>query len=122
MARSFQVLSVGYDRSLMKSRSLLLRNVGYVVTEAYSRHQALAQVRANSVDVMLICHTVPEAEKRALLSAVRKQRLLVSILCISGSDFLFSSGEGFTVVSNAPAELLAAIDAAVKEAPGRPGA
>jgi len=109
MARVVQVLSVGYDRNLMLSRSLLLRNSGYEVMEAHSRHQALALVRSAEIDVLLICHTVPENEQRALVSAVRKQRLLIRILCMSESDFLPAPIEGSTIVSNAPAELLAAI-------------
>lgn len=115
MARVVQVLSVGYDRHLMLSRSLLLRNSGYEVTEAYSRHQALGLVRSEGCDLLLICHTVPDNEQRALISAVRKQRLLIPILCMSESDFLAAPLEGSIMVSNGPAELLAAIDSAVRQ-------
>ena len=113
MDRVVQVLSVGYDRNLMLSRSLLLRNSGYEVTEAYSRHLAMAMVRSEGFDLLLICHTVSDNEKRALISAVRKQLLLIPILCMSESDFLPAPLEGSTMVSNAPVELLAAIDSAV---------
>lgn len=118
MARTFQILSVGYDRSLMKSRSLLLRSAGYSVEEAYSRHQALARVRSDAIDVLLICHTVPDNEKRALISAVRKQRLLIPILYISDNEFRSRDEDGCCEVSNAPEVLLAAIDSAVREMPG----
>src|SRR5215469_14657649 len=113
MARIVQVLSVGYDRNLMLSRSLLLRNSGYEVVEAHSRHQALVLVRSEVIDVVLICHTVPENEQRALISAVRKQRLKMPILCMTESDFLSAPIEGSMVVSNGPAELLAGIHSAV---------
>jgi len=118
MARNFQVLSVGLDRGLMTSRSLLLRTSGYAVHEALSRLQALTMVHSDLIDVLLICHTVPENEKQTLVSAVRKQRLLIPILCISESEFPGPSSDGCTVISNMPAELLAAIDSAVNEPPG----
>ncbi|HEY6349721.1 MAG TPA: hypothetical protein VI636_09950 [Candidatus Angelobacter sp.] len=119
MACISQVLSVGHDRSLMTSRSLLLCKAGYAVEEAYSRHQALVLVDSDVIDVLLICHTVPENEKRALISAVRKQRLLIPILCISDRDFLSLPRQEYVVISNAPAELLSAIDFAVKKTAGR---
>lgn len=115
MDRVVQVLSVGYDRHLMLSRSLLLRNSGYEVTEAYSRHQALAFARSDATDLLLICHTVPENEQRALISAVHKQRLPIPILCMSESDFLPAPLEGSIMVSNTPAELLAEIDSALRQ-------
>lgn len=118
MARSFQVLSFGYDRNLMASRSLLLRDSGYVVQEAYSRHQALTLIRSDLIDILLICHTVPENETQVLISAVRKQRLLIPILYILETDYSASSRDGCIVTPSTPQELLAAIHAAVKETPG----
>jgi len=118
MTRVFQVLSVGYDSNLMASRSLLLRNAGYAVEEAYSRHQALAMVRSDLHDVLLICHTVPLNERRTLISAVRKQRFLMPVLCVSMSDWS-GTEDGCPVVSNTPSELLAAIDSAVKKTSAR---
>ncbi|HEY6253339.1 MAG TPA: hypothetical protein VI685_25565 [Candidatus Angelobacter sp.] len=117
MARNFQVLSIGYDRALMATRSMLLRNSGYTVEEAFSRHQAMILARSDLIDVLLICHTVPEMEKLALVSAVRRQRLLMPILCISDSDYLAPSTDGYKVVANAPAELLAGVDCVLRETP-----
>lgn len=118
MARNFHVLSFGYDRSLMATRSLLLRDSGYVVQEAFSRQQALAQASSDLVDVLLICHTVPENESKALVSAVRKQRLMIPILCIGETDYSDPFKEGCTVIASTPQELLAAVHSAAKEAPG----
>lgn len=117
MLRNLQVLSVGYDRNLLVSRSLLLRSSGYTVTEAYSPHQALALVRSDVIDIMLICHTVTQDERRALVSAVRKQRRLIPILCVSDTDFHLPDGDGCRIVSNSPVELLSAFDSLVRESP-----
>ena len=116
MARVVQVLSVGYDRNLMLSRSLLC----CAIQAMRSRRRIRAikpwpWLRAGCGDLLLICHTVLDNEKRALISAVRKQRHLIPILCMSESDFLPDPLEGATTVSNAPAELLAAIHAAAKK-------
>lgn len=118
MARNFQVLSFGYDRSLMASRSMLLRDSGFVVQEAFSRHQALSMTRSDLIDVLLICHTVPDNETQVLVSAVRKQRLLIPILCIQETDYSMPSRDGCIATPNTPQELLAAIHSAVKETPG----
>lgn len=117
MASNFRILSFGYDRNLMASRSMLLRDSGYVVQEAYSRHQALTLIRSDLVDILLICHTVPENETRVLVSAVRKQRLLIPILYVQETDYSASSKDGCSVVSNTPGELLAAIHSAVDQTP-----
>lgn len=118
MAHNFQVLSFGYDRNLMASRSLLLRDSGFVVHEAFSRYQALSLTRSDLIDVLLICHTVPDNEAQVLVSAMRKQRLLIPILCIRETDYWASSRNGCIVASSTPQELLAAIRAAVKGTPG----
>ena len=99
---------------------MVLRSAGYAVQEAYSRQQALVMACSDLVDVILICHTVPENEKQALVSAVRKQRSLIPVLCISDADFPPHIEHGCSVVSNTPDELLAIIHSAVAvlEQPG----
>jgi hypothetical protein len=50
---------VGYDPDLMIVRILILRRAGYVVEEVYERIAALSRAQSDSVDLLLICHTVP---------------------------------------------------------------
>lgn len=61
------ILSVGKDPTLMSSRTLLLRNAGYAVEEAFTLDKAKDLVHSYSIDVTLLCHTVPERDQRLLI-------------------------------------------------------
>jgi len=117
MPQPIRILSVGYDRNLMSSRSLLLRHAGYLVEEAYSRREAEEIARSDMIGLVLICHTVPEDEKAAIISAVRKQESLVPIICIADHDYYRLRADDCSVVSNTPAELLAAVSSAAGSHP-----
>jgi DNA-binding response OmpR family regulator len=58
-----RILSVGKDKTLMASRTLLMSNSGYAVEEAYSLEKAIGFVEADSIDATVICHTVPNVTK-----------------------------------------------------------
>lgn len=113
MAQSTKVLSVGHDRQLMASRSLVLSHAGYTVEEAYTGRQAVELAQGDLVDLILVCHTVSDPERQQLISLIRKQRRLVPILCLRDSDYSTGSVDGCKLVSNAPAELVAAVGSAV---------
>jgi DNA-binding response OmpR family regulator len=77
-----RILSVGKDKTLMASRTLLLSNSGYAVEEAHSIEKAISLLEADSIDATVICHTIPKRDQSALISAVREKRRLMPILCI----------------------------------------
>lgn len=76
------ILSIGSDSSLMSSRSLILRSAGYFVHEAYTIAKAINLVEMDSIDAVLICHTIPKDDQRVLISVVRQKRRLMPVLCI----------------------------------------
>jgi DNA-binding response OmpR family regulator len=76
------ILSVGKDPVLMSTRTLLLRNAGHAVQEAFTLDNAKDLIRSDSIDVTLLCHTVPEREKRILISLVREKRNLMPVIYI----------------------------------------
>jgi CheY-like chemotaxis protein len=76
------ILSVGKNPTLMSSRSLILRNAGYQVDEAYSVDKAINLVEADAIDAVLICHSVPRNDQQALISTVREKRRLMPVLFI----------------------------------------
>ena len=99
------ILSVGKNPNLMSSRSLILRNAGYLVDEAYSLDKAINLVEADSIDAVLICHTVPRNDQQALISTVRKKRRLMPVLCIRSYAYE-SAPQTCIPVDNEPEELL----------------
>lgn|SRR5689334_8074131 len=112
MARSLHILSVGYDRFLMRVRSLVLRSSGYSVEEVYSGEQAVLRAESDTIDLLLICHTIPERDQKKLIAAVQRRRRLLPILCINNREFTFPLS-GCVGVENTPVELLEGVQAAV---------
>ncbi len=97
----------------MTVRTLLLRAAGYVVDEAYKRAAALSRAQCDSVDALLICHTVTKSERRWLIVNIREKRKLLPILCLTlGIHDL--PGDGAIGVGNDPEELLGALKSTVR--------
>ena len=107
------ILSVGCDPRLMTVRTLLLKGAGYVVDEAYKRAAALSRAQCDSVDALLICHTVTKAERRWLIINIREKRRLLPILCLTLGIHEVPD-DGCIAVGNDPEELLNALELAVK--------
>jgi DNA-binding response OmpR family regulator len=95
------IISAGYNLTLMKSRSMLLRHAGFVVDEAYNLMGVLGLVKSDSVDAIVLCHTMPGNEQCWLISFVRKVRRLLPIICIKGGDY-GSPTEGCVITANEP--------------------
>jgi len=102
------LLSVGYDPVLMQTRSLLLRQAGFTVDEAYNLNGAFARVKSDSIDAVLLCHTVPQDEQRSFISAARQLRRMLPIICIQAHDHDVHQHNCLSVGSD-PAQLLEAI-------------
>lgn len=102
------ILSVGSDLSLMSSRSLILRAAGYRVEEAYTVDKAINLVAEDFIDAMLICHTVARNDQQTLISAARKKRSLLPILCIRSYHYE-SPPRTCVAIDNDPELLLNAV-------------
>ena len=110
------ILSVGKDPALMSSRTLLLRNAGYSVQEAFTLDKARDMVRSDSIDVTLLCHTVPERDQRFLIYLIREKRNLMPILCVRSYEHE-SVPQACIAVDNAPEAILQTLKSVV-QSPG----
>jgi DNA-binding response OmpR family regulator len=104
---------MGYDSDLMIVRTLILRRAGYMVEEVHEGTAALSGAQCDSVDALLICHTVPESETRWLITNVREKRKLMPILCLT-LEIHELSNDGCIGVENRPEELLNALRRAIE--------
>jgi DNA-binding response OmpR family regulator len=102
------LLSVGYDPLLMRTRSFVLRQAGFTVDEAYNLSGALGLLMSDSIDAVLICHTVPKDKQRSFIAAARRERRLLPIICIKAQDHEGQQQDCVSVGSD-PDELLEAI-------------
>ena len=107
------ILSVGKDPTLMSSRTLLLRNAGYAVEEAFTLDKAKDLVHSYSIDVTLLCHTVPERDQRLLIYLIREKRNLMPILYVRSYEHE-SVPRTCIPVDNQPEALLQTLKSVVK--------
>lgn len=106
------LLSVGYDPLLMRTRSFVLRQAGFTVDEAYNLNGALGLLMSDSIDAVLLCHTVPKDKQRSFIAAAHRQRRLLPIICIKAQDHE-GQQQGCVSVGSDPDELLTAVKLAV---------
>jgi len=66
-AGSQRILSVSYDSTLLKTRQLLLEARGYKVTSVNGFTRAIAECRNTGYDLLILGHSVPLADKLALI-------------------------------------------------------
>jgi DNA-binding response OmpR family regulator len=64
------ILSVSYDKSLLKTREMILNSNGYRVTSALGLDAALAKCH-RPFDAFVLGHSIPHSEKESLIEAFR---------------------------------------------------
>jgi CheY-like chemotaxis protein len=79
------VLAVGFDPSLMTARILVLQSAGYVVVRASSPEETIDQFRSGDFDLVLLCHSVPTADRERLTRLIRASGSSTPIVSIAGS-------------------------------------
>lgn len=117
---AFRIVSAGYDHDLMHTRSMVLRQAGFVVDEAYSPLGVLGLVKSDSIDAVLLCHTIPKDEQRWLIVSIRKARLLLPIISIKASVY-DSAQDGCFIATNEPVDLLGVLRRAIQPPAFSPG-
>ena len=68
------ILTISRDESLQRSRTLLLEHIGYRVTPLGSNAAVIEFLAAASkpyLDLVLMCHSVPEASRVTLCDALK---------------------------------------------------
>jgi DNA-binding NtrC family response regulator len=107
------LLSFGYDRVMLLTRSMVLRNAGYSVEEVCRWHDAWTRAQADAIDAVLLCHTVPAREQELLLAAIRARRRLMPVFCVIHQIVLGTCVEGCIPLDSAPEELLFGLQSAL---------
>ena len=77
------VLTVGFDSSLMRTRSLVLQSAGYIVESASSLKEAVARFRAGDFDLVLLCHSIPMKDRDHLTCLIRAMGSLTPVISIA---------------------------------------
>jgi hypothetical protein len=108
-----RVVAFGYDRLLVGLRSRVLRMSGYEVEETFTMADASESAQSDLSDALVICHTVPKEEKEQLVSAVRRTRKLMPILCVRAHQHDLPPSDSASV-ENSPVAMLDSVREAVR--------
>ena len=66
------VLSVSYNKALLRTRELLLRRRGYSVTSGFGFSSAVAACKAARFDLFILGHSIPGNDKTELIKTFRQ--------------------------------------------------
>ena len=109
------ILSIGRDTELLRLRSAILRQAGYLVTETSDPHVAVSTFLKNAPDVVVLCHTLSSQQKTILIHDIHAFKPHTSILSLEAehsdvnADAVISSMDG-------PKTMLAAVAGLVRRA------
>ena len=81
--RTNVVLAVGFDLSLMRTRSLVLQSAGYIVESASTLKEAVDLFQAGDFDLVLLCHSIPIKDRDHLTCLIRATGSLTPIVSIA---------------------------------------
>ena len=72
MADKKRILSISYDESLLNTRQWMLEALGHEVASALGYTTALELCREQSFDFVIIGHSIPQADKKAIVREIRQ--------------------------------------------------
>ena len=111
------LLSFGYDKVILLTRSMVLRRAGYSVEEVCRWHDAFSRAQADAIDAVMLCHTVPLKEQESFITGMRDKRRLMPIFCVVRRVAFDRCIEECIAVDSAPEELLAGLHSALRQIP-----
>lgn len=80
------ILSVSYDRTLLRTRTMLLSAEGYEITTADGLAAAEAACKKGRFDLVIIGHSIPPPDQAELVHMARRECPGVQVLLIRRGD------------------------------------
>jgi CheY-like chemotaxis protein len=104
---SVRILSVSYDETLAKTREMILPEAGYAVVTVIGLLEAIEACKEH-FDLVIIGHSIPEGDSRAIVAALREGGCISPILSIRRNG-LPAIAEATKTVEADPQNLLAGV-------------
>lgn len=104
MSSTVVVLAVGKEKTLLKTRSTVLRSAGFVVVECLSPQHAIAVFYAGDFDCVILCHSVPREDALRLEGAMHFRSPGTPILYVQ--SFAGNEESCLIAVESEPQQLL----------------
>ena len=76
-------LTVGTDALLLHTRNQILRKYGVVTVSTNSAQEAFEVFQSGDFDFVLLCHTIPEAEREQLVAQIRRRSASTPVISVS---------------------------------------
>jgi len=77
------ILTVSRNAELQQLRTIILRQAGYLVSAALSDEEAIRFITADkSINLVLLCHSVPETSRIALVTRIKELEPTLPILML----------------------------------------
>jgi DNA-binding response OmpR family regulator len=80
-----RILSISYDRTLLETRELVLQRAGYDVL-SLSRLKELTDAACNDIGLIIMGHSIPQPEKRAMVADLRRRGCNAPVLALLRGD------------------------------------
>src|SRR5579875_1561971 len=95
-------LQAGNDQSLLKTRGGVLESAGLRVVNADGLQDALDQLQPLAFDLLILCHSLAEAERTTITAAARRCNPRIRVLLVGiGRDLLDSPPAGVDALLDA---------------------
>ena len=82
MNRKARILSISYDPSLLFTRQAMLELAGYEVVSVEGFAAAIEQCSGKHFDLIIMGHSIPQKDKRAMLAALHEHGLDAPLLSL----------------------------------------
>ena len=103
------IVCVGRDRELLALRAMVLRGAGFRVIEESDTTRALQLALDDSIDLVLLCHTLSSLEKSRIIYALSSTRHHLPIASVATLEH-HSAPAGSVAVPSDPPRLIEAIE------------
>ncbi|HLZ00347.1 MAG TPA: hypothetical protein VKT33_14910 [Candidatus Angelobacter sp.] len=80
------ILSAGRDPYLLKKRNDALTQAGYTVVSASSSYEAIERLLSGDFDLVLLCHSLSNEERRRLAGIVKNYSPSTPVVLIADMD------------------------------------
>lgn len=108
MLNATTILSAGRDELLLSTRTAVLQSQGYNVVQAVTFREIVEYLLAESIDLVVLCHSIPLEERGKVVCLVQNQARFTPVLTVSAFEGQ-SEPPGTVRVRNRPQDILDAV-------------
>ena len=110
----YLVLSVSRDAALAETRRQIMKELGCIVETVPTPQEAMRAFRDGDFDLVLLCQTITQLEKRKLVARMKSEKPSIPIISIRTSgDSYEPLVNGFLQSMDGPTKLLTCVAGAL---------